>query len=428
MFRNKILQIQEYIYKNIFFKNILVAASGTIFAQSLGLITTPIITRIYTPNDYGMFSAILAVVMVLSSVSTLRYEIAIPIERDLNKIFSLVKLCLLISLSISALVFLTIIFFSERISIFLDLKDSQGLLFLIPVLLLINSFFKIFNFVNVRFKAFKFISKVKVIQSLLASAIKISFGISGFNYLGLVYGNLGQEALGIFAFYSKFKKKGFKLFILDDISGIKALAIKYIKFAKYQTPSQLLLSVSQRLPTLFIVAIFSSKELGYFSLAFGMLSLPINLIGSSVSNVFYSEISEIGTDDSKKIYSLSVNILKKLFAIGIIPTAVVLLFGSDIFSYVFGEQWLIAGELAELLIVLILIRFVVSPIMSCLNLYGMQRFQLKVNALRLTILLLTFFIVDYLGFNLHTVILVFVTVSCLIYLYQTLIVLQKIKK
>ena len=101
MLRNKILQIQEYIYKNIFFKNILVASSGTIFAQSLGLITTPIITRIYTPNDYGMFSAILAVVMVLSSVSTLRYEIAIPIERDLNKIFSLVKLCLLISKNIT---------------------------------------------------------------------------------------------------------------------------------------------------------------------------------------------------------------------------------------------------------------------------------------------------------------------------------------
>jgi len=428
MLRNKILQIQEYIYKNVFFKNILVAASGTIFAQSIGLITTPIITRIYTPNDYGMFSAILAVVMVLSSVSTLRYEIAIPIERDLNNIFSLVKLCLLITLLISALVFLTIIFFSEPISNFLDLKDSKGLLFLIPVLFLINSFFKIFNFVNVRFKAFKFISKVKVIQSLLASAIKISFGILGFNYLGLVYGNLGQETLGVFAFYSKFKKKGLKLFRLDDINSIKNLAIKYSKFAKYQTPSQLLLSVSQRLPTLFIVAIFSSKELGYFSLAFGMLSLPINLIGSSVSNVFYSEISEIGTDDSKKIYSLSVNVLKKLFAIGIFPTVVILLFGSDIFSYVFGEQWLIAGELAELLIVLILIRFVASPIMSCLNLYGMQSFQLKVNALRLTILLITFYIVDYLNFNLHTVILVFVTISCLIYLYQTLIVLQKIKK
>ena len=71
-------------YRNLtdkFWSSVITIAGGTGFAQIIGVLFTPIITRIYDPADFGTLTLILSVVGILSTLSSLRYESAITIEK-----------------------------------------------------------------------------------------------------------------------------------------------------------------------------------------------------------------------------------------------------------------------------------------------------------------------------------------------------------
>src|SRR5699024_10694305 len=156
---------------------------------------------------------------------------------------------------------------------------------------------------------------------------------------------------------------------------IRLLAKKYYDFPLYRAPEQFLNAVSNSLPILILTALFGPASEGFYSIGRTVLSLPTQLIGKSVGDVFYPRIAE-AFNNKENI----VNLIKKatfaLVAVGIIPFGLIVLFGHLLFSLVFGNDWSKAGEYARWLALWSFFGFINRPSVRSLAVLSAQRFQL----------------------------------------------------
>jgi O-antigen/teichoic acid export membrane protein len=151
-------------------------------------------------------------------------------------------------------------------------------------------------------------------------------------------------------------------------------------------------TAGNNLPVVLLTSLFGSAVTGLFGLANSIINLPMNLIGNSVAQVFYSEAANIGKTNPQKIKSLSVKLIKKLALIALVPLIVLLLFGPWLFSFVFGAEWYSAGVYARILSIMVYFHFIALPIGRILEIFERQREGLIFNIIRLIMVLSVFFI------------------------------------
>jgi hypothetical protein len=65
-----------------FRRSVAVLASGTAISQAIPIAAMPVLTRLYTPEEFGTVVLYLALASLLGVVATARYELAIPLPHD----------------------------------------------------------------------------------------------------------------------------------------------------------------------------------------------------------------------------------------------------------------------------------------------------------------------------------------------------------
>jgi O-antigen/teichoic acid export membrane protein len=423
--------INNYLEKykgNIFFQNIAVVASGNITAKLIGILAAPVITRLYTPEDYGVFSIFLSVIGIAGSLATLRYAVTIPIAKDERLADNILKLCFLITISLSLFWVVGIALFGELITDNFSAEQLQPYLWFLPIVFFTKGIYEALNNWAVRIKNFKLITRTKISQGISSAGVKIGLGALGITPLGLFIGQVAQEAAGIGSLSLKLIK--LKPTFLKELNWaeLKYAANRYKKFPLVQSWSQLLLALGAQLPVLLIGAFYGVEVVGVFGLAQGMINMPMNLIGQSVAQVYYAEISKYGKDNPEKIYKLSISIIKKLFWVGLIPVGIIMAFGPWIFKLVFGPEWIDAGVYSRFLSILILTRFISSPIANIFNVYEKQSLQLTLNIIRVVLVFAAFYASNLFKLSALNSIGVYSILMTVYYAFLTIIILRVVKK
>jgi O-antigen/teichoic acid export membrane protein len=426
--RSVISKYREKLKNNIFFQNIAVVAGGNVTAKLIGIIVAPIITRLYTPEDYGIFSVFLSVVGVVGSIATLRYAVTIPIAKDEKLADNILKLCFLITLSLSIIWFIGIALFGRFFSVQFSAEKLLPFLWLMPVVFLGKGIYEALNNWAIRTRKFRLITRTKVSQGISSAGVKIGLGVLGVTPLGLFLGHIFQEAAGITSLFSKLVQLKPEFLKTFSWTGIKYAAKRYKKFPLVQSWSQLLLALGSQLPVLLIGAFYGVEVVGVFGLAQNMINMPMDLIGQSVAQVYYAEISKYGKNNPEKIYKLSVSIIKKLFLIGLIPVGLLIAFGPWVFKLVFGPEWLDAGVYARFLSILILTRFISSPIANIFNVYEKQSLQLTLNIVRVVLVFVAFYTSNLFNLSALNSIGIYSILMTVYYAFLTIIVLRVVKK
>jgi O-antigen/teichoic acid export membrane protein len=426
--QNIITKYREKLKNNIFFQNIAVVAGGNVTAKLIGIIVAPIITRLYTPEDYGIFSVFLSVVGVVGSLATLRYAVTIPIAKDEKLADNILKLCFLITLSLSIIWFIGIALFGRFFSVQFSAEKLLPFLWLMPVVFLGKGIYEALNNWAIRTRKFRLITRTKVSQGISSAGVKIGLGVLGVTPLGLFLGHISQEAAGITSLFSKLVQLKPEFLKTFSWTGIKYAAKRYKKFPLVQSWSQLLLALGAQLPVLLIGAFYGVEVVGVFGLAQNMINMPMDLIGQSVAQVYYAEISKYGKNNPEKIYKLSVSIIKKLFLIGLIPVGLLIAFGPWVFKLVFGPEWLDAGVYARFLSILILTRFISSPIANIFNVYEKQSLQLTLNIVRVVLVFVAFYTSNLFNLSALNSIGIYSILMTVYYAFLTIIVLRVVKK
>ncbi len=419
------------LIQNNFAKSVLLITGGTAFAQVINALLSPVITRIYTPEEYGILTVYIAVLNMLAIIGSLKYEWGIPIASDEKKAINVLSLSIIVLFIVTTIISLILIFFGDT---FLDLFDGQILLkyrFFIPLGVFFTGLYNIFTQWAYRTKNYKSISKTKLSQSITQNVTKIGLGLLKIGPAGLISGNILGQSAGITTLSMPLIKK--ERFLLRKINkrSIIWCAKRYKEFPLYSAPGQFLNTAGLQLPTLFITSLYGNEVIGLYGLANSIVNIPMNLIGNSIADVFYGEAASIGRTNPRRLKNLSKNLLKKSFIVGLIPLIILLLFGPLLFSIVFGENWYQAGVYARIISFLVFFRLIFTPITRIFFVYERQKESFILDLLRVLLVLIVFIfsqifsLSSYLAITLYSLAMSFVYL--LAYLYAQRILNDEIK-
>lgn len=414
--------------KNIFLKNIFIVSSGNLISRLIVLLATPLITRLYTPEDYGVFSVFLSITAVLGSIATLRYAVAIPIATEEKNGISLLNLCFIITISLSLICTLFIFLFGNYFTEIYSITELNPYLFLIPLILLGQGFYEALNNWAIRGKKFKLITRTKISQGISSTLIKVGFGYLALIPLGLFIGKIADTFSGIGSLLLSFLKEKPRFYKNFSWQKLKFVAVKYKKFPLIQTWSNLLMTLASQLPIFFVGVFYGSNVVGLFALAMAMISLPITLIGKSIAQVYYAEISNYGTKNPQKIYDLTLSIMKNMLKISLFPVIILIIFGPWMFSLFFGFEWYDSGIYARYFSVNIILSLILIPIINIFNVYEKQEVQLKLNIIRVIFVAIVFYICHYLDFNAKSAIIFYSLFMAIFSAYIMVTILKIVKK
>ena len=353
--------IKRLLNKSDFIKSSFTLIFGTVLAQLIPIALQPILRRIYTPEEFGLFAVYLSLIGMVVVAANLRYESTIVLPEDDDKASNLVVGGFFISLVFSLVFFILLFCFGDNLIQLLSLpKDISKWLYVLPFSVFVISCSRILNFWLTRKKAFK-ASAVNKVGRRSSEGVIQTVG-NTFQSSGLIIGNIVGDTVNLLISILQSIKHGLS-FKAYNISITKQQLKKYIDFPKYSTIPTLLNSVSLFLPVIIINQFYSQEVTGYFDLSRQMLALPLALVSMAVSQVLIQKIVE-HKQNRKKITKLVTKIALVLLAMSAAGILVIELFGIELFTFIFGNEWELSGKITQILIFSYAIKFVVSPLTS----------------------------------------------------------------
>lgn len=363
-----------------FSRDVASLAGGNLIAQIVTLAAAPIITRLYGPEEFGTLGVFLAITGTLTAVAALAYSHAIVLPREDKESVALVKLAIGASLVFAVIVAGGIALWQEPLLRLFGAKEIQKYLLLIPVFIVITTWYQVSTQWLIRKKEFFVQGKIAVINAVALNGAKIGFGIVSSTALALIIlataGNFLHGAL----LTIEAKKRGFLASQSGADPGVKVLTVarEYSDFPVYRAPQLLLNEFSRNLPVIVIAFMFSPAVAGFYALSHRMLILPSDIIGKAVASVFFSRFAE-AIHEREQIITMLTKTTLILAAIGALPFGLVIALGPDLFSFAFGSQWDPAGEYARWMTVFLFASFVARPSSQSLLVQRRQRYLLLWN-------------------------------------------------
>lgn len=363
--------------KNAFARGVSVLVGGTVGAQAVMVIASPLLTRLYTPEDFGLLAVYASILSLFTVIASLRYELAIPLpEKDTEAAHVAILSLFLVGL-ITAISAFVILIGGESLAKLINTPAMVNYLWLIPVGVFAIGCYQVFNYWAIRTKSFGNIAKTKISQSIGTLIVQLSSFKLG--VLALMLGQTGGQAVGVMALARPaLKSAHFKGWHWSDI---KKVARRYKSFPIFSTWGGFLNTASMQLPPLLFAIFFSAGVAGLYALAHRVLAMPMSLVGSAVGNVFFANAAEAYRED--RLAPLFESVYDKLVSI-IMPVMLILMFDAPrLFAFVFGESWQEAGELARWMAPWLAVVFIASPLSVLFDILQKQKIGMYFQSLML---------------------------------------------
>ncbi len=355
-------KIKTYITKSEFARHVLTLMSGTGLAQVIAVLASPVITRLFTPEDFGILASYTAIVGIFSALICGRYEFAIVLPKKDKDAANIVYLCLGIIFCASLIIFAGVLFGRQWISLYLKTPALSLWLWLLPVSLLLVGVNQTFSYWNLRQKGFRNMASSRIASASSTAITSIGLGI---------FTNAGPSALLVANIFGSFISmlvlmagtlKGRIAYFAGHFSRAKIIqmAKAYKKFPIYGTWPSFFNNLTIAMPVLFFTKFFDAAITGYYSLGMRIIQLPSSLISTSISQVFHQKIASAQVATGEISYYVE-QVFQKLVIIAI-PFLIVMLFAPFWFRIVFGEKWAIAGQYVMILSPGVALKFTVSSI------------------------------------------------------------------
>ena len=365
--------LKRFKPKSEFSRNVLTLMTGSMIAQAIPIAISPILTRIYTPEDFGMFALYMSISSLFAIFATGRYELAIMLPKKDEDAVNILLLSIIITFFVSMLSFFIILLFNQEIVSWLGNASLSNWLYVIPFSVLFTGLYQSFNYWNNRKKAYKRLAVSRVTQSATTGSVNLGMGWGGFGVSGLIVAGLLGQVAAITVLGKIIWKNDKRMTKYLNKIKIIALIKKYKKFPLLNLPNAVIDSFRLSGINLLIAKYFATATLGQFSLAWKMVHVPMVLVGGSLAQVFFQKLASIHKRD---LYAVILKYITKASLIAAPIFLVVFLFSEKIFGFVFGENWTMAGEAASVMTPWLFINFVSSPLVSVMMILNKQELVL----------------------------------------------------
>jgi len=303
---------------------------GTFFAKIIGVVGSVILAKIYGSEAFGLFGVFFSTSTFLALFNTLQLEYSIVTTKNKEDSINLMNSLFLITLFLASFSFIFYYIFSNN----LIFKTYDFLLIFAAILAsIILSFHKIHESHFTYIKKFKSISIAKI----LATSFTILFQVILYKYfklMGLVYGSL--ISLTIVTIYYFLNNKNIKKI---DLKRLKKTIKANNTILIYILPSSLINSIALNLIPILIASLFNIIEYGIYYLSLKILSVPLFLITSSVSQVYYEKSTKIFQHSKEKLYKLTKKIVLINVGIILLYLAFINTIGIYLLELIFNKNW-----------------------------------------------------------------------------------------
>lgn len=320
--------------KNHFLKNVLTIFSGTTIAQIINLSAIIILQRyFYSPEEYAPFRLFFEFAAVFSSISALRLESGLILERIDQRALSLLRICLRYSLVISLIGGITFTFyFINEIKVF---QYEWLLIVLMPFAIFANGIIQISRQFFTRSKHFLTITTSRVIHSTTGSISQIITGLLNFNFIGLIAGRL----IGLFSCNLNYVRKYLKNYrwVKKNKGLEKELVQKHKNFIWFSSPGVFVGNSINLITLIFFTHYYGEQFSGLLAAAIQYLGLLIMMFSSSFAQVYYNEIAQI--KDSNKLLKSYTYWLKRLLMMTLLGWIILVFTPSSLLTMILGEKW-----------------------------------------------------------------------------------------
>ena len=361
------------LLKNKLVKQTSVLAGGTIIAQIIGLIATPILSRFYSPDDFGLLGSLITIAVIISVIGSLKYEMAIVLTSDKTEAKGIFTLSTWLLLIITGLTCVFILIYPRCLTYVGFDKISITSVVLLLLLVLGYGLYNIFYQWYSKFENYSLLSKHAIAQKLGIVILQLLIFVLFTNTYGLVLGFSVGYLLSLLILiipqWNEINLLSFKF------TNLKLLTKKYYRFPLYTAPQNLLNAISQGSPVIMLGYFFDATTVGLYFFTVRILQLPSTIIGTSVRQVFYKRASDL-KNNLTQLRKEFLNITLGLFGIISLPVLIIFMFGPEIFQFLFGPEWLKAGELASWLFLWIGLLFVNPPSNALLLVLKKNKLQL----------------------------------------------------
>ncbi|MGI6555348.1 MAG: lipopolysaccharide biosynthesis protein [Bacillota bacterium] len=346
-----------------FTRNVLTLMTGTTFSQALLVLVAPILTRIYSPENFGVYALYTSILSIIAVMSCLRYEHAIVLPEKEKDAANILFISLVICFCMTIITLLIILFFGKTIADILGSPELAHWLWLMPISLLAVGLFQILNYWSTRRKQFKRLAVRQITRSTATVISQLGIGIyfPPVNAGGLIGGDLLGQVVATSRLAWQIKKEEGRQ-ILNSIqwNTCKQLLSIYKKFPLYSSWASLINTLSAMLPALLLGYFFTPPIVGYFALAHRVLAMPMGIVGSSLGQVFFPEAAIKHRQGN--LSEITFKIFEQLVSLCMVPIGLLTIISPELFGIIFGSNWVIAGEYVRWLSLWIFFQFISSPL------------------------------------------------------------------
>lgn len=366
--------------KNI--KNFFTLSSSLIFAQFLSFILSPVISRIYSPIEFGIYTNFIVCISVFGPILSGKYETAIvQVSKNSSEEKNLTALSIIVGIIFSTFVsfIFPLIYFSSDLFTYIY---SVFFLFLLLVSYFLNN---ILNSLNNNREDYKTIGFSTVIRSMYNNLFSVSGGYFLSTYITLVLSQVVSSFQGIK--YQKDKaqlNKGY----FKDISKLKLkkVALKYRYQLFGNAPAALVTTINQSSILLLTGVLFGAETLGLYAISIKMLSIPNLVISNSIHKIFFKETQK--SIDSNILVRKEVNKIVFLIVILLIPLFSIIIYLSRYVPSFLGEEWQGAASVMMIMVPWFYFKTIADSFSSIYVLFNKQYYELRLQL---------FFLVGFMG-------------------------------
>lgn len=361
----------KYFRKGSFLRNLSIVMSGTAVAQLIGVALMPVISRLFSPGDFGVFGSYNSVLGVITAIVTLQYTQAIMLPKEKSEALNLFFTTCFSVAVISIVCLLGSIMAPAKIKGIIK-AEEWWLIFLLPVSALVFGLNQTLQAWCVRIKAFTATSRSQIIQSLSSVSIWLVTGLFKAGATGLIAGSILAQLMASIKLFRVFKEDFIRTKSNFRWDGVQSAAVKYRDFPLYSAPQNLMNALSQGLPVLLLGHFYGIAIAGAYAFGMKILQFPTNFILRPLRQVLFQKASEI-ENMGQNIYPLFIKSTCGLMLLAFIPSLIIFIWAPQIFSWVFGEEWLTAGSYVRWLILWIFVSFSNVPSVLFARILRQQR-------------------------------------------------------
>ncbi|MFN3839750.1 MAG: oligosaccharide flippase family protein [Cyclobacteriaceae bacterium] len=370
-----------------FIRNLAVTFTGNATALALGLVFTPFIARLYGPAAYGTFALFMAVINNVSPLATLQYPTGYVTIKNDDDFYKMIQLTLWVIISFATFSGLIIFFAGKYLLTFFEWQAIEAFLWFMPVYFFLIGVDSMLLGWSIRLKEFKRSAAGKIISTTSSKLTTLLFGIfARADASGIIIGNALQFPLDSLARMGTSMRKQFRnINRLISFQDARRLWNTYRAYPFFVTTGLLLSNFGNQLPVYIISFYFGQTTLGWFALAFSLVSMPMNVLISSSTTVFLQKAAEVHQDNPVQLGSIALQLYTKLFLVGLISLTVLAVVSLPLFVLIFGEPWRESGVFASFLAISFIPGVAANPISVLFRVLHQEHKNLSLNMLHIVL-------------------------------------------